>query len=288
MCSKPPRGSASMRSHAMQIPVPYDVRAFNQAAASENKIHDDAVAQRFGFRGALVPGVTVFAYMAHQPVACWGRAWLERGTADCRFLKPVYDGEMVRVSAAARGDDLALTVESAGERCATGSAALPPAGPAPAIDSLPSGSPPAERPKASEQSLAVGRALGIKPFVADRALHATYLDEIGETEPLYRAEGLVHPGQILRLANFALLQNVVLGPWIHVGSTIRFHSAARVGEELTLRSRIASNTVNKGHAIVAFDALVVADGTRAVAAIHHDAIWRPRQVAEAEVRSGSG
>src|SRR5439155_17409681 len=105
------------------------------------------------------------------------------------------------------------------ERCATGHAAMPPPRAAPAIDSMPAGVPPADRPKASEESLGVGRALGIVPFVADRAIHSTYLDEIGETEPLYRAEGLVHPGQVLRLANFALLQNVVLGPWIHVGST---------------------------------------------------------------------
>jgi acyl dehydratase len=265
----------------MSHPAPHSVRAFNQAAASENKIHDHAVAQRFGFKGALVPGVAVFAYMAHLPVARWGGAWLERGAAECRFLKPVYDGDMVRVRAAPEGDGLALTVESGGEHCATGRASLPPPGEAPAIDSLPAGVPPAERPKASEESLHVGRALGIAPFIVDRALLSTYLDEIGETEPLYRTESLVHPGQILRLANFALLQNVVLGPWIHVGSTIRFHSAARLGETLTLRSRINSNSVNKGHAIVAFDALAVADGTRAVAEITHTAIWRPRQVAEA-------
>jgi hypothetical protein len=262
--------------------APHSVRARNFAAASENKIHDDTVAQRFGFKGALVPGVAVFAYMAHLPVARWGRAWLEGGTADCRFLKPVYHGDMARVTATAEGEGLALLVESGAERCATGHAAMPAARGAPAIDSLPAGVPPAERPKASEQSLCVGRALGITPFVADRAMLAGYLDEIGETEPLYRAEGLVHPGQILRLANFALLQNVVLGPWIHVGSTIRLHGLARVGEELTLRSRITSNTVNKGHAIVAFDAIVVADGARAVTEIGHTAIWRPRQVAEAE------
>jgi acyl dehydratase len=263
-------------------PAAYEVRAFNQAAASENKIHDDTVAQRFGFKGALVPGVTVFAYMAHLPVARWGRAWLERGAAECRFRKPVYDGEMVRVSAESEGDGLVLEVESGGEHCATGHASLPPQREAPAIDSLPAGLPPAERPKASEETLAEGRVLGIDPLVVDRALHSTYLDEIRETEPLYRAERLVHPGQILRLANFALLQNVVLGPWIHVGSTIRFHSVARVGEELTLRSRITSNSVNKGHAIVAFVAIVVADGARAVAEIGHTAIWRPQQVAEAE------
>lgn len=268
--------------------APYEVRAHNGAAASENKIHDDTVAQRFGFKGALVPGVAVFAYMAHLPVARWGRAWLARGAADCRFLKPVYDGNMARVSADAEGDGLALLVESAGERCATGHAAMPLERAAPAIDSLSAGTPPAERPKASEESLAVGRALGIAPFIVDHAIHSAYLDEIGETDPLYRTEGLVHPGQILRLANFALLQNVVLGPWIHVGSTIRFHTLARIGEALTLRSRITANDVNKGHAIVAFDAIVVADDARAVAEIGHSAIWRPRQVAEASAAPASG
>src|ERR1044072_7696707 len=147
------------------LPAPYEVRAFNQAAASENKIHDDTVAQRFGFRGALVPGVTVFAYMAHLPVARWGRAFLERGAADCRFLKPVYDGDMVRVSAESEGDGLTLSVESGGEHCATGHAGMPEPREAPAIDSLPGGTPPAERPKASEESLAAGCALGIMPMV---------------------------------------------------------------------------------------------------------------------------
>ena len=53
---------------------PYQVEAFNTAAQSENKIHDDAVARRFGFKGGLVPGVEVYAYMTHVPVARWGRA----------------------------------------------------------------------------------------------------------------------------------------------------------------------------------------------------------------------
>ena len=159
---------------------------------------------------------------------------------------------------------------------------MPAPRPAPAVDSLPAGVPPAERPQASEETLSVGRALGIAPLVIDRAALSAYLDAISETEPLYRTEGIVHPGQILRLANQALLQNVVLGPWIHVGSTIRFHGLARTGDELTVRSRIVSNAVNKGHAIVAFDAIVVADGARTIAAISHTAIWRPRQVAQAE------
>src|SRR5437868_8171445 len=77
---------------------PYRVSAYNTAHQSENKIHDDTVARRFGFSGGLVPGVDVMAYMMHLPVATWGRAFLERGLIDARFVKPVYDGEMVEVT----------------------------------------------------------------------------------------------------------------------------------------------------------------------------------------------
>ncbi len=261
--------------------APYDVRAFNTAVTSENKIHDDDVARRFGFTGALVPGVEVYAYMAHMPVARWGRAWLERGAAECKFIKPVYDGAIARVTAREDKGVLDLTVESGGVLCASGHAILADAGAPPAPDSLPLGALPAERPKASESNLAPGVSLGLAPVTIDRAALQQYLADIRETDGLYLQEGLVHPGQILRLCNAALVQSVVLGPWIHVGSRLRNFSAARVGQELTLHNRITSNGVTKGHAIVEFDALAIADGKQVVAQITHTAIWRPRHVVEA-------
>jgi len=54
---------------------PYRVEAYNTAKQSENKMHDDTVARRFGFSGGLVPGVDVMAYMMHLPIARWGRAF---------------------------------------------------------------------------------------------------------------------------------------------------------------------------------------------------------------------
>jgi hypothetical protein len=48
---------------------PYRVTAYNTSKQSENKIHDDTVARRFGFSGGLVPGVDVMAYMIHLPRA---------------------------------------------------------------------------------------------------------------------------------------------------------------------------------------------------------------------------
>ena len=138
-----------------------------------------------------------------------------------------------------------------------------------------------DSPKASEATLAPGATLGLTPTTIDRAALAQYLSDIRETDPIYLRDGVVHPGQILRLCNAALVQSVMLGPWIHVGSRVRNFGVARVGQQMTLRNRISSNTISKGHAIVEFDALVVVDGVQVVAQIVHTAIWRPRHVTEA-------
>ena len=53
--------------------------------------------------GGLVPGVDVMAYMMHLPVAKWGRAFLERGLIEARFVKPVYDGEMAELRRGSNG-----------------------------------------------------------------------------------------------------------------------------------------------------------------------------------------
>ena len=58
----------------MSAATTYEIEAFNTASASTNKIHDDAVARNYGFRGGLVPGVDVYAYITHLPVERWGRA----------------------------------------------------------------------------------------------------------------------------------------------------------------------------------------------------------------------
>ena len=154
---------------------PYRVKAFNTAKASENKIHDDAVARRFGFGGGLVPGVDVYAYMAHQPVARWGRAWLERGTAECRFQKPVYDGDIATVTASATTEGLELRVESHGEICATGRASLPDR-PLPPPERFPEPPlPPADRPPASVRSRSrPARATGSTTCAPFRLRHWIY------------------------------------------------------------------------------------------------------------------
>jgi len=57
---------------------PYRVSAQMPADTTENKIHEDGLARELGFRGGLVPGVTVYAWMTHPVVAALGVQWLER------------------------------------------------------------------------------------------------------------------------------------------------------------------------------------------------------------------
>ena len=258
----------------------YRVQAYNTAHDSENKIHDDAVARGFGFTGALVPGVDVYAYMMHLPVARWGREFLERGRSECRFTSPVYDGETAEVSGREEGEALLIEVMSNGKPCASGSALLSENKLVP--KELPVLAPPEleDRPAASLATLVPGNVLGTQIFEPSREFMDGYLRDIRETDDLYRREGLVHPGNILRMCNFALFRNVRMGPWIHVGSTVQNLGAARAGGTLAARSKVLANYEKKGHRFVDLDVLVLSGG-RPVAQALHTAIYQPRQAARA-------
>lgn len=260
----------------------HTVQAYNVSHASENKIHDDTVAQKLGFSGGLVPGVEVFAYASNLPLQRWGRDFLERGEMTAKFAKPVYDGRMATASAVEAGDGLDIVVESEGSICATGHARMPDkAAATPGLKDYPFAGPPADlslRPPADETSLTVGRSLSTVPSVLEQARHETYLKDVRETDPLYAREGIAHPGILLRLCNSALRENVVLPPWIHVGSTMLNLSAARVGEALAARARVVANYERKGHRFVELDCLLLAD-ERPVAHVQHTAIYRLRHLA---------
>lgn len=260
---------------------PYRVEAFNASKESENKIHDDTVARRFGFRGGLVPGVDVYAYMTHLPLLRWGRAWLERGTAECRLLKPVYDGDTAVVTGVNRAAELDLQIESHGELCVTGRAGLSSERVPPPSSFGEAPLPPAERPPADETSLAIGTRLAMNPFSVTGEYAEEYLRTVRETEPLYARENLVHPGIILHIGNWVLRHNVILGPWMHVGSTVQHFAAAHTGDELSARAVVTANYERKGHRFVELDVLAYAGRETPIARIGHTAIYRPRQLADA-------
>jgi len=260
---------------------PYRVSAYNTSKHSENKMHDDTVAKRYGFNGGLVPGVDVMAYMMHLPVAKWGRDFLERGLIEARFVKPVYDGEPTDVTGAESNGVLAIQVESRGDLCATGSASLPQAAPSFSLSDFTEVAAVGERKPVNASSYAVGKWLGAIPRAWTSDAAREYLADIRETETIYAREGLGHPGLLPRVMNKVLVDNAILGPWIHVGTRMQLLSAARIGDELTARAKVIGNYDKKGHRFVELDALVIANGKTPLAHCHHTAIYQPREQAAA-------
>ncbi len=255
------------------------VAAYNLSAASENRIHDDTVAKKFGFAGGLVPGVEVYAYMSHLAVQQYGIDWLRHGSAECRLLKPVYDGKEATASGSPdENGGLALQVTMGDILCATGSARLEALEPAPPLDEIPAAPLPAERPEAAPESLRPGMVLGTFEAQYSDEEQLAYLRDARETLPLYAEEKITHPGLILRLANRALGSNVKMGPWMHVGSHIRNYATAGFDARLSARARVLKEYEHKGHRFVEIDVRAIANGTDCVARIDHTAIYRPRQV----------
>ena len=253
-------------------PVDYAVVARNIDPTSENKIHDDEVAQQFGFSGALVPGVELFAYLTHPLVEAWGEDFLRGGRIDVRFRQPVYDGDQVVAHAepTPNGVDLELrgpdgSVRSVGH--ASPSAARPPA-----LDRFTETPPPAKLLAADPASLRPGPLGSITEDVtADNALR--YLDDISERLPFYRAQAVVHPGALLRMVNALLVRNVALGPWIHTASSCVLLGVAHFPTVLRAHAVVTETFERNGHDYVRYDALVLNDDVPVMFA-DHTAIFR--------------
>lgn len=264
----------------MSVPaVTYRVDAFNTATASANRIHDDTVAQQYGFRGGLVPGVDVYAYLTRAPVERWGLDWLRGGGIDARFEQPVYDGEQVTVTAREVADgQLAIELENQrGERCAMARAQLTPGPidrPLPHAARLPD-----PRPAASAASLRPATVLGSLTDRFDPERASAYLDDVREVVPIYRdgAGGpLAHPGWLLRFANSILARNVELGPWIHVSSEVRLSATVGPHQPISVRGQVLDEFERKGHRFVTLDVAVLT-GDHLVQRVTHTAIHTPRR-----------
>lgn len=262
----------------------YQVRTHNASEASENRMHSDDVARQFGFKGALVPGVTVFSHMTQPLVARYGEAWLARGTAEVRFDKPAYDGELLTIKTAAHADGShALTcVNETGDELAHLRATLPDrAPPADARGDIAPAPPTTERPIVTWELMELGKpfpALQWSPTLADNLQWCQdNRDELqiyqdGATPPL-------HPGFILRQANYVLRNRFVLPAWIHTESHIRFLDVARVGTRYEVRAIPEEKWNRKGHEFARLFVAIRAvgdTGARTVAEVAHSMIFRPR------------
>jgi hypothetical protein len=67
-----------------------------QTYDSHASIHDDATAQKLGFKGGTIEGPTHFSQFAPLGAAAWGPRWFESGSISAHYRNPCFDGEKVR------------------------------------------------------------------------------------------------------------------------------------------------------------------------------------------------
>ena len=246
----------------MDAPAPHRFVAHVVEEAA-NKIHDDDVARQFGFTGALVPGVELFARLTTPLVAAWGEEWLSGGRIDVRFRRPVYDGDELLVEL----EDGRLTATgSDGEVRCVGSAGR--TGERPDLGGLVEVSAPA--------GLVPDPVVGPLPSVHETVTveqNEWYLDAVGEPLALYREQAWAQPGMLIKAVHRLLTHNVALGPWIHTASDCHFLGVARLPALVTSHGRVTHVGRRGRNDEVRYDALVLADG-RPVLHVVHTALYR--------------
>lgn len=266
------------------MPQPWTGVAYNPATASDNRIHADDVARQYGFRGGLVPGVTVYAYLLQPAVGAWGLDFLARGATSVKLERPLYDGGAFSVVLDGEGDRAyrGEVRDDAGVVCAWGTASLPDTHGTPPIRR---GDPPAlhgdARPEATREALERLRDGGMGSLAlewrASGEMERTTRD-LDAMPDLVRPDrgGWANPAFTLGCANWVLAQNVRLGPWIHVESDVLHFAAVPRGGALVVEARVADLFTRGGHEFVDLDvALFLAPDTPALAA-RHRAIYRLR------------
>jgi acyl dehydratase len=249
------------------------VVARNYSEASENRIHSDDIARKYGFEGALVPGVAVYGHLSPPLVARFGERWLAHSVSHVRFLKPAYDGDRLRIGLEQQDGELtARCWNAAGVLLAELQGRMPETLPAPEDQEL------FDAPAKSSERIPMdwNSVIPRQPF---RPWHfqitedgnRTYAEQVDDDSPVYRRAA--HPHWLLSLANQALVREYVMPAWIHVGSEIRFRDLVKVNDTLEIRAVPLEKWERKGHQFVKLYVAYHRDSTLTTEIVH-TAIFR--------------
>jgi len=226
----------------------YQVTARNFSSASENRIHSDEIAQKYGFTGALVPGVAVYGHTTYPMAADLGAAWLEHSVSSVRLHKPTYHGDQLTLQRT--DDDTGAHVachNSNGTLVASLDSTL--TVPEPEHLALLDGE--FKHPQRVEIAWDnVAPHAVFAPWTAELSPQECQrtASEVGDELSLYK--DYAHPHLLLSLANTALMNEYVMPTWLHVGSETRHRAALRVGDEITVRSVVLDKWRKKGHEFI--------------------------------------
>lgn len=248
-----------------------------------NPIHSTAVAAQYGFRAALVGGVTVYGWLTPVILEVLGERWLTDGWADVRFRKPVYPGDALtaRCEASADGAARVAMVNAEGVACIEGEAGNGTAAWAPGFHSptrRTAEARPAELPHLTMETAPAGKDLRpmLVPWSLDDA-RAWALEKQRDGSERWTAESaLVHPGWIAARMTPLLHHSFDYGPSIHTRSQIQHLAPAPAGQAFTVAGHFIQAYEEKGHQYAELDGVLLAEGGQELARMRHTTIFRIR------------
>ncbi len=256
--------------------------AYNQVPHSQNEIHGDKVAKDFGFKGGLVPGVTVSAYLIHPAAMAFGMAYVERGFAHVRVNSPLYDGEGFHVdisNQSPEGYDASL-IKSEGKPTATAEVSVQTSSDVPVRRGDPLGEKGEPVLTATPENMQRLMEEGCKAFVYRwDAGHdmSTYLRDSSLMAPVFSEQGFANPSFVLGVSNWVLAANAYMNPWVHMETRSQNHAPIPTGTKVVGEMTITDLFNRQGHEFVdATINLFDYDTDRCFAGIELRAIYRLR------------
>ena len=258
-------GSTVERQEGEAVRV-HTATARNFSTNTENRIHSDDVAARFGFAGALVPGAAVFGHMTRPLVAALGSDWLAGTRAELRLIKPAYHLDALEIHHAEADDAHVVRCHARGLLLAElRSTALTQDVDARAFQ--PGGAEVSARPTIQWDNVHVDEPFPSWTWTPDAVGNAEAAAQVEDDLPCYR-DGLVHPHAILSLANRAFTRRYHLPAWIHVGSDVRLRQPLHVGEPVDVRTVPTRKWRRKGHELIELHIACLVAGVVAVEILH--------------------
>jgi hypothetical protein len=252
-----------------------------------NRIHTTAGAQEYGFQGAFVGGVTLYAWCVPTIVAALGEEWLDHGWVNVRFRRPTYPGTLVTVQVTPTDDGTSAfaAVKDDGEASIVGEVGL---GDAPWLGDLtvtpfappePDGGP---RPFLTLEGAPVGERLNSYRYGPHTPAPETSGSPLAEIISLDTAAGpVLHPAVIARQMIALLMRSYDYGhPAIHVSSHIQNLARIPAGADVVACGTFADAYERNGHHQAVLDTdLYSLDGER-LARLRHVNIFKVRRASE--------
>ncbi|HEY6479720.1 MAG TPA: hypothetical protein VIZ00_06820 [Streptosporangiaceae bacterium] len=256
-----------------------------------NRIHTTAGAQEYGFKGAFVGGVTLYAWCIPTVIDALGGEWLDRGWVNIRFRRPTYPGAHIRVRVTpgddgTAGDDRAARAFAAlqddGEASIVGEVGL---GTAPWLGDLtvtpfapplPDGGP---RPFLTLADAPVGQRLNSYRYGPHTPAAETSGASLAEIIDLETPAGAVlHPAVPARQMIALLMRSYDYGhPAIHVSSHIQHLARIPAGEDVVACGTFVDAYERNGHHVAVLDADLYSLAGEPLARLRHTNIFKVRR-----------